>query len=433
MKYQAQAILSLMLGFLLIGPLVCRADDQPGRPALMAGVGTTDITPGPIGPMCGYGDRKGKPSTGVHDRLKCRSLFLGNGELGICVVSCDMLVITPELREAVLARVASSGIDYVMISATHTHSGPGGYKEGWAIEKFLMGSYSEAMFDFLADRIAEAVLASSATTVSATVGFSSGEAPGLVRNRRHDDGPTDAQVGVLRLDGPDGGLLALVVNFSAHPTVLSPRNLEYSGDYAGLAASRIEKETGAAVLFLLGANGDQKPHYEGYSDWDEPLDRQMEQATRIAEALSTKVIGVADSIRTSSCRELDMAQLEVKLPPVNLKASCFKYALVPVARLLFRGLFYDTALFQALRIDDLVIAAVPAELNGTLGIRLKEELGQGRTMIVGLANGSVGYVLEEADYRTGGYEVCASFYGPAFDRFIRSNTIDAAASLAAIH
>ncbi|MFC1890739.1 hypothetical protein ACFL4G_13395, partial [Thermodesulfobacteriota bacterium] len=59
--------------------------------------------------------------------------------------------------------------------------------------------------------------------------------------------------------------------------------------------------------------------------------------------------------------------------------------------------------------------------------------GRGRTMIVGLANGSVGYVLEEEDYRAGGYEVFVSFYGPGFEDFIMENVRASTGALAVLH
>ena len=63
-------------------------------------------------------------------------------------------------------------------------------------------------------------------------------------------------------------------------------------------------------------------------------------------------------------------------------------------------------------------AVACAEISAGIGKRIKGEFGEGGTMVVGLANGSVGYVLDEEDYRSGGYEACMSFYGPKFGEFI---------------
>ena len=426
-------ILATALSFM---PDTVSAAGPDGSTVLLAGVGRSDITPEPGGAMCGYGDRENRPSEGIHDRLSCRCLFFQWEAQRIALVSCDMLVITPELREAVLERIAGANADHVMLAATHTHSGPGGYKKGWLIERLVMGTYSEAMFDFLADRIAEAVLSASRHLRPASVGFGAGEASELIRNRRHEGGPTDSEVGLLRVDGRDGTPMALAVNFAAHPTVLSPENLHYSGDYAGLTAQRLEEATGATVLFFIGANGDQAPCFPGFGEWDDDRERQIEQADAIAKALSDEALRVMDSISPSACSTFEIANRVVDLPRVNLRASCFKYVFAPLLRLLFHGIFYGETVFQALRIDDFVIVGAPAEISTAIGGRIKQAHGRGRTMVAGLANDGVGYVLEEEDYRTGGYEACMSFYGAEFDRFIVdqvSATVDALGGVPTAH
>ena len=101
----------------------------------------------------------------------------------------------------------------------------------------------------------------------------------------------------------------------------------------------------------------------------------------------------------------------MKLPRVDLRARCFFYVFAPAVRCLFRGLFHEETLFQAVRVNDLVLAAVPAEMSAALGMRLKEGNPAGVTLIACLANDTLGYALTPEDYRTGGYEACMSFYG----------------------
>ena len=409
--------LTLLLSMTFPAASAFGADPTEAVP-LLAGVGRSDITPEPGMPMAGYGDRKNRPSAGVHDRLACRALYLEKGDLSVCLVSCDILVITPELRDAVMARLADLRIDVVLLAATHTHAGPGGFKKGWAVEKMLMGSHTESMLPFLADRVAEAVHSAAESTAPATVGFATGEAARLIHNRRDGEAVADPEVGLLRVDGPGGNPLALAVGFSAHPTVLSPENLEFSGDYPGLTTGRLEAAAGATSLFFIGANGDQEPRFPGYAEWEEPLPRQFEEADKIAEALSGEALRVMEAVEMSPVHTFEAVERVVELPRVNLRASCFYYLFAPVMRLLFRGIFDDEAVFQAVRIDDLLVVAVPAELSAGFGRSLKEAVGVGSTLLVGLANGSIGYVLEEEDYRSGGYEACMSFYGPTFDRFV---------------
>ena len=92
---------------------------------LKAGVARVDITP-PIGlTMYGYGGRKAG-ATGVRDPLMARVLVLEAGETRIAFVGLDLgeppaFDWVKRLRENA---AESSGISYVLVTATHTHAGP---------------------------------------------------------------------------------------------------------------------------------------------------------------------------------------------------------------------------------------------------------------------------------------------------------------------
>jgi hypothetical protein len=92
---------------------------------LKAGVARVDITP-PLGlTMYGYGGRKAG-ATGVRDPLMARVLVLEAGDTRIAMVGLDLgeppaLAWVKRLRENASK---SSGISYVLVTATHTHAGP---------------------------------------------------------------------------------------------------------------------------------------------------------------------------------------------------------------------------------------------------------------------------------------------------------------------
>ena len=67
---------------------------------------------------------------------------------------------------------------------------------------------------------------------------------------------------------------------------------------------------------------------------------------------------------------------------------------------------------QALRIGDLGIAAVPGELLVELGLDLKARSPFSQTMVIELANDSVGYLPTRQSYEEGGYEPEASVFAP---------------------
>lgn len=406
----------MAIGLALL-PLAAEAA-SPGLPGLSAGSAIREITPAPGSPMSGYGDRGTRPSTGIHDRLHSRCLFLEGGDQKIALVSTDLVVFTPSLREAIRARLEGMDLDLLFLAATHTHSGPGGYQRGWALEHFLMGSYSQSLFDFLAEQIADTVRDARRRLRPVRVAYGSGWAPELSRNRRHPGGPTDPEVGLLSVVDTDGRSVALVLNFSAHPTVLGPENLSYSGDFAGLTALRLEGEVGAPVLFFNGGLGDQKPHTPGTREWEAPLAEQFREASTIAQALSAEALRVLPTLPREEVRRLRSVEHRLVLPPVDLRSRCFLYVFTPLMRRAFRQVFHEESILQALRINDFLLAGLPAEASVELTGRLKKASRARTVMIVGLANDTLGYALTPEDYGTGGYEACMSFYGKDFGNLL---------------
>jgi hypothetical protein len=275
-----------------------------------------------------------------------------------------------------------------------------------------MGSHDEEALGFLATRIAGTVRDAAGGLLPARIAYGRGAAPDLCRNRRHEGGPADADVGVLWVEAENTGRpIALAVNFGAHPTVLSPENLHYSGDYAGMTSARLEEAVQAPVLFFSGTLGDLKPHLHGTREWEAPLEEQYREADAIAEALGREVLRVKRGLNPERVHTLAKDQRRVKLPGVDLRASCFYYVLTPAVRLLFHNLFHQETIFQAVRMNDWVLAGIPAEISTELGRRIKENTPARVVMLAGLANDTLGYALTPEDYKQGGYEACMSFYG----------------------
>ena len=78
------------------------------------------------------------------------------------------------------------------------------------------------------------------------------------------DGPVDRQFNLIRLSRPDGTVIALVVNYAMHGTVMNGQNLKVSGDAPGVVAAYLEEQLGAPVLYINGAAGNIAPIYSVY-------------------------------------------------------------------------------------------------------------------------------------------------------------------------
>ena len=82
------------------------------------------------------------------------------------------------------------------------------------------------------------------------------------------DGPVDRQIGLIRLERPDGSPIALIANYAIHGTVLGGSNRLISGDVSGIVAEYVESKIGVPMLFINGAEGDVAPIHSVQPDFD---------------------------------------------------------------------------------------------------------------------------------------------------------------------
>jgi len=125
-----------------------------------AGWGSRSITP-PIGtPLAGFGDRKGKPSTGVHDEIFVKAMAVSDGTDTAVIVGADMLIVPENVAEIVRVRVSKQTVlttNEILFNASHNHSGPGAFAPGLASRVFS-GPYDPNIPDFLVRAFTEAIV-----------------------------------------------------------------------------------------------------------------------------------------------------------------------------------------------------------------------------------------------------------------------------------
>ncbi len=279
--------------------------------ALRAGVAKVDITP-PTGlPMWGYANRKGT-ATGVLDPLYARALVLDAGEKRLGLVALDLgRPLAPGLLKRLQAAATkSNGISFLLVVASHTHSGPAIPDED---PQTGIAMWETAMLD----KITKAVKEASDHLVEVRLGIGCGVTYiGHNRLRVNPDGtvtwfernltkiptaPVDPTLSVLRVDSGEGKPLAILVNYSCHPVVFGSDNLQYSADFPGVMAHTVEQAFNGLPLcfFLQGAPGDINPYYAvtplqqnavKMRDWT--AERLGEEAARVAKGIRTE--GVAE-------------------------------------------------------------------------------------------------------------------------------------------
>src|SRR3954447_19305035 len=108
--------------------LAALALPSPAAAALRAGVGRSDVQPPTGFPTMGY-VRDDAIARGQHTRLFARAIVLREGQTKVALVATDLGFTPGGLIVELAARLAGRGFSErnIVVSASHTHSGPAGF------------------------------------------------------------------------------------------------------------------------------------------------------------------------------------------------------------------------------------------------------------------------------------------------------------------
>ncbi len=215
-----------------------------------AGLAEADITVYRRGALTmGYGDMRGGID-GVDEPLRARALVLEDpvgapedGRSRLAYACLDLCFITDGLRRAIVERLVARpemGLapHRVMITATHTHSGPSGFADDVFYSANAPGLCPEVV-DGIADGVVDALVAATARLRAARLSYCEhrlGRVDWVHRRGAHADRPIDPVMRVLRVDGADGRPLGVLNAFALHGTCLHGEGRRLHPDHKGLSA-----------------------------------------------------------------------------------------------------------------------------------------------------------------------------------------------------
>lgn len=400
-------------------------------PGLSAGTAKTVITP-PIGYRMGqWGLRQGR-SKGVYRDLYARSLVLDDGENRLAIVSLEVCGIPKQTMQEIQRKVSGlTGIpaESLLVNSTHNHTAP----------DILLGITPEwqAYAAYLADLTAGTVYEAANAMRSATAGHASGALSGWTVNRQFKERPVDTEVGVLRVDEPDGSPIARVVNFAAHGVCDGGQYLDWSGDFSGELSSIIEEvESGSIAIHLQGAAGDIHPFDWWFGNRESEHLHTHEDTAKFAEAIAREALKVSVQIEPVSDIYLDSSSDRIELNRrkvlwsveeaeqlhTKLKKQFGSYsgdvwpegtttAIAGENHPELYGIGLNELNLaknqdlppveievQALRIGDLTISAHPGEMFNELGLAIKEGVSGDRPWVASYSSEYIGYISNRAPF-----------------------------------
>lgn len=281
--------------------------------SLYAGSAQIDITPKVSLHLFGY-PHVARASTGVHDPLYASALYLRADDGAALFVSCDIIFIPKDLAARARGRIrASTGVDEdgILLSATHTHSGPTtvAYLSNESDDTVPPpdGAYLKQLEDGIVEAAERAVAAAELAEVGVVI--ADGSCTGT--NRRSPDGPSHSDVPVMVVRGVgDGPHIAIMLVCSMHPTVLHEDSTLISADFPGATRAFLQENVcgvDCPVLHHSGASGNQSPRHVTQGN-------TFEEATRIGEALGASIVERIERIEMIADLSIRCACSYVELP-----------------------------------------------------------------------------------------------------------------------
>ncbi len=406
---------------------------------MRAGCARLAITP-PLGiSLAGFSARTTR-ARGVHDDLYARAVVIEDGATRLALAICDLCEIDAAFVAETRRRIEAAAeipAHAIMIAATHTHAAP-------ATFPLYSAAPDPTWLDALSERLTDTVTAALRDLAPARLAVGVGREATVGRNRRRPDRPIDPTLTVVRIDR-DAATPIHLVHYACHPTVLGPDNLLISRDFVGFAVDAVERAVGGFALFANGACGDiNVGHSADRTALGLPIPgRTFDRAEALGLRLANEAVRVlvdAQPVATtdkSAAPILTAAQRRISVPLRETPSLDEARSQVLAARARVEGLqasgesgepltdarlelMYaemamdwveqrgsattEVAELQVFSAGDLALVGLPGEFFAESGLKLSAQSPFPRTLLIGYANGGIGYVPPSHAFAEGGYE-----------------------------
>ena len=400
---------------------------------LQLGVARRVITPEVGGQLYGY--RPDLFSKCVNDDLTATAFYFRQEGRQALMMSLTLCLMKTELSARIRALLEERlGIPrgQILLSVTHTHSGPNVCgTTGW-------GEIDRPYCDgILISRILEAAQEAVEKARPVQMGMAVGESRvGINRREWREDrirlgqepkGPFDPKMTVLSFVDTAGTPVANLIHYGCHGTAAGG-NQEITRDWSGLMTDALEYKTGAVTAFFNGPEGDVGPRLsngETTGDltyvWElgAQAARDAMQIYQTIERYETVDLGVENGILSVPLdQRIDRREAAALLEKfrgetVNRRGMIREYA-ENVLRAYEAGTAEQPALElqqTVIGLGNVVFASTPFELFSTIGMRIDEGTPHKKVLTLSNANGSEGYFVTPDALPEGGYEVDMFLYG----------------------
>ena len=385
---------------------------------------------------------------GVYDDLYAKILVIKNGSSRIIIIVCDLVGVPSQfafpIRKAI-SKKTGIPIGSIMISATHTHTGP-------VMSNNLA---NRGYLTTISQKIIKETVAINQKLENCLIEYGSGELKGYGFNRRYFmksgnvltnpgiDNPdvvthaagVDYSINVIKINSRNK-LKAMVVNCTNHCDTISGNMI--SADWPGYLASYVKEALGRdiKILVLNGSAGDIN-HFDVFGKRGI---QNIEEAKRIGRGYAEKVIDICKHTEPLDVQTIGGICETAKVPVRKIKkcdiikakktieefekkpraiidkplesqdiAKGNEEVMVHFARNLlcvaekYKNSCEDLEI-QVIKLGELALVGIGGEVFTEIGLKIKYNKMFPHTIIVELANGCKGYLPTKKAFKEGGYE-----------------------------
>ncbi len=234
---------------------------------LKAGMKRVDITPPKGLSLMGY-PHYDRFNEGAHDPLLAACMYLDNGKDAVAMITLDLLYYSKpycqKVRKLAEERCGIKG-ENIMITCTHTHSGPRTYKVVEDDNPETAIPERDAYIEWTIEQLANLVVDAKKDAFDAYFAYGAeicGAEHGVGGNRRLPGGPHDPMVSVMAIKDTKDVIRGALVNYALHPTFIHEWSNVCTADFPMYVKMQIEEVYPECLSgFGQGASGNQSSRY----------------------------------------------------------------------------------------------------------------------------------------------------------------------------
>ena len=385
------------------------------------GVARQNITPQYPTWMAGYAMRTSPSEGKLHDIWAKAITFEDAQGVRSILITTDLLSIPKEFSELFKNKIKQKhGLEksHIILTCSHTHSGP-------VVSRALQYIYPMTLDDWeivdkytkeleinllqLVDKSMERLVSAKIYTQNGTTRFQvnrRNNKEATLQNTTALNGPNDYAVPVIKVEGLDNNLIAIIFGYACHPTTLSIN--KFSGDYPGFAQIELEKlYPGTMAMFFQGAGGDQNPLPRRSIPLAIQYGKQL--ASSVERVLSEEMIK-QDSRLITKYKEIDLPfddplSLEEFQEVAQGDDYQARWAQGMIDDINRNGRLRDAYPFPIAywKLGDQEMFVLGGESVIAYSLKLKEIFGE-QVFVMSYANDVMGYIPSEVILEEGGYE-----------------------------